>query len=189
MKNHEYGNAQICLSGHIVCPDISVFPEKVSAFCPGCGSETISECPSCHAPIRGTHYLVSPKYRLVQRGSLFSDNISSTSEIFGFDKRPDERLKVPAYCYKCGSPYPWTSRLLETADHITDLMEELSEVQKAQLKECFPNLLSNSVEAPYSALLASKLISLASSVAQGALRNLLENFLAESVILLLGWKD
>lgn len=189
MKNvYKYGTAQICTSGHLVCPDISAFPEKVSDFCSDCGSPVISKCPSCQAPIRGLHYLMSPEYRLVQHGSLFDGGITASNELYDWHQQPDEDFKVPAYCYQCGSPYPWTLRLLESADRITDLMDELSEKQKEQLKECFPNLLSNSVESSYSALLASKLLSLTSSIAQGALKNLLENFLAEPIILLLGWK-
>jgi len=42
-----YHTAQICLNGHIINESIEEYPEKNEKFCSLCGSETITECPSC----------------------------------------------------------------------------------------------------------------------------------------------
>lgn len=67
-------------------------------------------------------------------------------------------LKSPYYCHNCGEPYPWTQARLETADKIVDMLDELDDVQKKQLKETFPDLIVESPKTQLSALVAAKIM-------------------------------
>lgn len=65
---------------------------------------------------------------------------------------------LPYYCHNCGEPYPWTQARLETADKIVDMLDELDDVQKKQLKETFPDLIVESPKTQLSALVAAKIM-------------------------------
>ncbi len=77
MGDHE--TALICLNGHVISSGIESTPGVASDCCTSCGTRTISECPSWGEPIRG-------------------------------DCRPPVVIRLfttPAFCHKCGQPYPW----------------------------------------------------------------------------------
>jgi hypothetical protein len=71
--------AQICKNGHRITGSYLDFPEFRKAFCPQCGEPTITACPACNAPIKGS-------YR----------------EVFSVAEEP-----VPSFCDACGMAYPW----------------------------------------------------------------------------------
>jgi hypothetical protein len=45
---------QVCLSGHRINSNSLEFPVFNKAFCPDCGEPTITACPECQAPIKGS---------------------------------------------------------------------------------------------------------------------------------------
>lgn len=67
--------------------------------------------------------------------------------------------KVPAYCYHCGKPFPWTEALLQEADRIIDMADVLTSEQKSKLKETFPNLIAETQKTISSALTAGNILS------------------------------
>ena len=83
-----YDVAQICLHGHVVNDSMKLCPEDSKKHCDRCGAPTISKCPSCSVDIQG---------RLHVSGFIGS-------------ARP---LDPPAFCPKCGEPYPWTGKRVE----------------------------------------------------------------------------
>lgn len=94
-----YDTAQICLNGHAVTDSVRQAPERTQKSCDECGASTITQCPSCQAPVRGA-YVVPGVVAL------------------GF------RYTPPAHCHNCGAPYPWTAAALEAARELIDLSDE-----------------------------------------------------------------
>lgn len=89
---------------------ISSSKQNYSKFCKACGESTISKCEYCFSFIQGDY-----------------DN-----EFIGFDS-----FEKPYYCYECGEPYPWTSKLIEMAIEILFLDEDLSAKHKSIIKNAF----------------------------------------------------
>ena len=44
-------------------------------------------------------------------------------------------MKFPSYCKHCGQPYPWTQQKLIALGEVIELMDELNESDKNNLKE------------------------------------------------------
>ncbi|WP_370837405.1 DUF2321 domain-containing protein [Megasphaera sp.] len=94
--------AEICMNGHITTGNIEHNPERRETYCHICGAPTITECPSCHASIRGDYDLAD------------GDDI--------FSLRVPLRLTQPlAYCTKCGHPFPWTNSALSAAKELIQM--------------------------------------------------------------------
>ena len=86
----DYDVAQICENGHVANSMARDNPARNQDHCDKCGSPTIMACPSCQTKIRGFY---------------------SVPGVFGiFDK-----YAAPAFCYKCGKPFPWTAVGLRAA--------------------------------------------------------------------------
>ena len=112
-----YRIAQICMNGHCITDSVDANPERGQQFCDKCGSATITTCPSCGANIRGDYHVP---------GVL----------VAGF------RYKVPAYCYSCGKPYPWTQSAIESAVELIQEEEDLDATQKEKLVSSLPDIVS-----------------------------------------------
>src|SRR4051812_45107161 len=76
-----YDVGQICLNGHVINSHARQYSDMNSDYCPTCGEKTITQCPSCNTPIRGMFEVPG-----------VIDMVS--------------RYHAPAFCYKCGKPYP-----------------------------------------------------------------------------------
>lgn len=94
--------AEICMNGHITTGNIEHNPERRETYCHICGSPTITECPSCHASIRGD-------YDLADGDDIFSLRV------------PLRLTQPPAYCIKCGHPFPWTNSALSAAKELIQM--------------------------------------------------------------------
>jgi hypothetical protein len=114
MAESKHYTTQICLSGHVISPQLDNYPGVEEDYCSKCGAKTITACSKCQDPIRGV--------------SRYAD----TNE-----------YHRPAYCVKCGSPYPWTEAALKAAHDLAEELE-LSESETATLKATFPDLVSDS---------------------------------------------
>jgi hypothetical protein len=116
MSNGYYSVAQICRNGHTASQQFS--PDLGQKFCGKCGEETITECTFCASPIRGL--LITP-------GKL----------------RPKREYNPPSYCYECGKAYPWTEEKLNAAKDLAELLDELSEAEREQLKMSLDDLVAD----------------------------------------------
>jgi hypothetical protein len=95
--NARFYYAQIYLHGHVIMAG-GLDKIREDEHCELCGSRCIHRCEKCNAPIRGI--------RTMHGG---------------------EDYQVPAFCYRCATPYPWMRDRLETAhellwhdDHLTE---------------------------------------------------------------------
>ncbi|WP_288947488.1 DUF2321 domain-containing protein [uncultured Megasphaera sp.] len=158
----KYDIAQICTSGHVINSSCKNQPSACTDFCALCGSPTIKECPSCRASIPGDAYGSQVLFATLE------GTVTAPVKI-------NTEYTVPAFCSKCGKPYPWTAKFLENANKIVDLMDGLSPEQKEQLKETFPNLLVEKPESQYDALVAGTMIHQITSFGKDVLINLLKD--------------
>ena len=55
VRQSHYEQALVCLNGHLITDHLLSAPQRAAPFCKKCGAETISECPSCTAPIQGNY--------------------------------------------------------------------------------------------------------------------------------------
>src|SRR5258708_343098 len=100
------------------------FPEFNKKHCPKCGQPTIAACEHCKAQING---------HLFDSMSLHYD--------------------LPSFCHECGNPYPWTSRSIAAATEYADLIGELSDAEKSELKKDIDELVK---EGPRTVIAASR---------------------------------
>ena len=110
---------QICLNGHCITDALESFPESSESsesFCSKCGTQTITNCPTCNTAIRGAY------------------------QELGFASWA--KYKVPAYCYNCGKPFPWTRTALETMSEIIQEDSEIDPELQKSLTDALPDLVS-----------------------------------------------
>lgn len=107
-----YYTAVICKNGHC----ISSYKEQSNDnYCSQCGAELICNCQKCHESIRGLL-------------------ICDISYAFSYE--------VPAYCWKCGFPFPWTESALEATKSLILEDTELSQLEQNKLLESLPDIIS-----------------------------------------------
>lgn len=158
-ERYYYQNAQICKNGHIRNAHSNAHPEKSEQYCSICGEPVIQTCPYCDKPIRGALHVEVPKYQYAYHYDPYSDVQKHQAIRTGYnDKTVEKEISLPYYCPNCGKPYPWTESRLEAAEKIVDMLDELDDIQKKQLKETFPDLMVESPKTQLSALVAAKLM-------------------------------
>ena len=82
--------------------------------CDKCGAPTIRACLSCQRAIRGFYH----------------------SGVLGFGSKN----KAPAFCYKCGKPFPWTDAGLRAAEELADELDGLTSDERESLKKSLHDL-------------------------------------------------
>lgn len=151
-----YRIAQVCLNGHCITDALDANPECGQPFCDKCGAATITSCPSCGARIHGDYY--TPGLCVVG---------------FGY--------RVPAYCYACGEPYPWTQRAIEATEEIIQDEDELDDNQKEKLTSSLPNIISETPQTQVAIIRLKKAMSSAGKFTADALRQFAIDFGCELV--------
>lgn len=142
MNDKFYVPAQICLNGDICNSDMAYHQEVNKQYCPKCGQKTIDECQFCHTKLQGDYGCMS---RDILKGQLHF-------HVF-------KRLSTPpAYCHNCGKPYPWTEATMRAAEHIIDMLDDLTEDQKKQLVDFIPDIIVETPQSRYAALVYAKFL-------------------------------
>ncbi|MFC0417747.1 DUF2321 domain-containing protein [Cytobacillus solani] len=109
--------AQICLNGHVINDTYVKYPETNQKYCDKCGEKTIISCQNCHTDIRGYQYF---------------ENVIRMSMV-----------EPPSFCHECGKPYPWTEEKMAAAMELADLLDELTEQEKDDLKKSLDELVKD----------------------------------------------
>jgi hypothetical protein len=121
-------------------------------FCPNCGAETIDSCPNC-----------SEKIPFLDQSAIIQD------------------YKIPSYCFKCGSPYPWTTTLLDTARTIVHEDELLQDEQITEWCDCFPDIICQTPKTQLALIRYKKMVDKAASTTVNALKDLLVDVVSETI--------
>jgi hypothetical protein len=143
-----YDIAQVCTSGHVVNSMSASFTEGNRNFCQRCGAKTIRECEACQAPIPG----------------YFHSNVIS---IGGGETKP------PAFCGSCGAAYPWTEAGRIEWNELLDLDSDLSDDERARLKQSLDALIVDGPGTPRAALIVKRLLPKAGSEIANAAKSVL----------------
>ena len=155
MDDSHYDLAQICENGHVANSSARDYPISNQDHCDKCGSRTITACPACETEIRGTHH-VPDVIRL-------------------------RRYRAPAFCYKCGEPFPWTATSLRAAEEMADEMDALSDDEKESLKKTLPDLVRENPRARLAETRFKKLMKKAGREGVEGMRGLLTDIVSETV--------
>ncbi|HJH47457.1 MAG TPA: DUF2321 domain-containing protein [Bacteroides fragilis] len=147
-----YRNATICLNGHVVSPSKS----NAETFCSQCGNKTYSVCPQCNSPIRGLY------------------------DVEGVVVVGHRDYQKPYYCYNCGSPYPWTQKILDNAVELLSLDDELDSSSKELIKSAIPDLIVDTPTTPIAIAKYRKGIANAGQIIKDSLRQLLIDVISET---------
>jgi hypothetical protein len=146
-----FDTAQVCINGHEVNASTRLSPEFNEKFCSTCGSETITACPTCKAPIRG-HV----------RGSL------ATS------------YTPPKFCSGCGKAFPWTASTLHAARMYADELSDLTPEERQLLKGALDDLVKDTPATPLAAARFKKLLQKAGAGVLEAMRKLVIDIVSDT---------
>jgi hypothetical protein len=97
MVREGYDVAQICHNDHMANSSTQKMPEFNQKFCETCGAPTITTCPNCNEPIRGSYW-----------GGV----IGVTYE-------------APRFCINCGEPFPWAKLKIEAANALAKELDSI----------------------------------------------------------------
>ena len=155
MDDSYYDLAQICENGHVVNSSARDYPVSNQDHCDKCGSRTITTCPACETEIRGTHH------------------VPGVISFGGYT--------APAFCYKCGEPFPWTAAALRAAEDLADELDALSGVEKEALKDTLPELVRETPQARVAETRFKKLMRKAGAEGVEGMRGILTDIVSETV--------
>ncbi len=150
LDQSKHYTAQICVNGHIVSSQLNNYPGVEEIYCSKCGAETITACKACNEPLRGvSRYAHGDEY------------------------------KRPAYCFKCGLPYPWTEAALNAANDLTRELE-LSDSDADALRSTFQDLVSESAQTTVAASRFRRIVAKAGPLAADGFKTILVNVVTEA---------
>jgi hypothetical protein len=150
-----YDVAQICLNGHVTNEMSTRYPQFNKQFCEKCGERTIRQCPSCNSQIRGVYHM---------------DGV-----LGGIDYSP------PGFCFQCGDAFPWTTSRVEAAKELADSFDQLSEVEREQLKASVDDLIRENTRTPVAQSKFRKVLAKVGKEGVDGMRNILVDVLSEAV--------
>lgn len=154
MSDSYYDTAQMCINGHVVNSMAISVPQSNKKHCASCGAPTIKSCASCNSAIRGYYHI--------------------PGVIGGFHFYP------PSYCDNCGTAFPWTISSLEAARELADELEELTDEEKEQLKNSFPDLVKNTPKTVVAETRFKKLMKKAGAEAYDGMKSVLIDIVSET---------
>jgi hypothetical protein len=96
--------AVVCARGHVISDSISRDEDFDDApnFCQRCGARVLTKCPSARCPARILGHRLTGTWGSHQFS--LEENWRAFKRAFLGQRRPDP------FCWKCGKPYPWTTR-------------------------------------------------------------------------------
>lgn len=127
-----YDKAQICQRGHVGTAFALSQPITVKKFCTDCGSAMVDACDHCSAPLRSYRHIPGV--------------ISA------------HKPELPAFCYECGKPYPWTVERLDAAREFALELEGLSADERQALSKSLDDIVSDTARSPLAITRVKKLV-------------------------------
>ena len=146
-----YDVAQICQNGHVANSSSQNLPEFNQKFCERCGSVTITNCPDCNSPIRGSYW-----------GSMSG----------GYD--------VPSFCINCGQPFPWTKSKIQAAHELAQEIDNISDDDRIILQKSIDDLVKDSPSTSLAVTRFKKIMVKVGQTTAGMFREILVDFLSEA---------
>lgn len=157
--SNQYDTARFCLNGHLNNAFAGLSPDNNTPHCDQCGQRVIGECPKCKTSIRGDH----------------QESLSLT-------------FPTPAYCSRCGEPYPWTTATLAAASELISIEESLSPDERTALAKDLPDLISDTPRTKVAMARYRKLMQKAGAQFAGLMKDILVDIVSDVVAKGMGWK-
>ena len=154
MSDGHYDVGQICENGHVISGMAGTHPGHNQDFCETCGARTLVTCPCCSTTIRG------------QLPGMISFGRSYTA---------------PAFCFKCGKPFPWTLAGLRAAEELADEMDVLTDQEKETLKASVHDLVRETPKSQVAKTRFKKIMRKVGREGSEAMRSVLTTLVSESV--------
>lgn len=155
MDDSYYDVAEICRNGHVTNSMARDFPKSNQAHCDKCGAATITACPKCQTPIRGYYHV--------------------PGVIGGYD------YSAPAFCFACGTPFPWTASGLEAARELADELDGLSNDDRHVLKLSLDELVREGPKTAVAETRFKRIMRQTGKEGIDAMRHILVDIVSESV--------
>ena len=156
MSDGHHDVAQICENGHVANSMAHDYPNSNQNHCDKCGAPTIMACPSCQTAIRGFYHASAVI-------KMFND------------------YDAPAFCYKCGKPFPWTFARLRAAEDLADELDGLTSDDRESLKKSLHDLVWETPITPVAETRFKKIMRKAGKDGYESMRSLLTNIVSEVV--------
>lgn len=150
-----YHIAQICRNGHVINTSADRYPESNQDYCSKCGAPTIMHCEKCGAPIRGYY------------------EVPGVIGFFNYDR--------PSFCYKCGSPYPWTESALQAARDLAESLDGLDEQEVQELRRSLEDLVRDTPRTKVAETRFKRIMRKVGSDGYEAMRDIIINVVTEAV--------
>ena len=155
MSDSYYDVAQICENGHVANSMARDYPDINQDHCDKCGAPTIMACPSCQTEIRGFYHVPG---------------------FIGFTN-----YDAPAFCYKCGKPFPWTDARLRAAEDLADELAGLTSDERESLKKSLHHLIRETPGTPVAETRFKKIMRKAGKDGYEGMRSLLTDVVSDVV--------
>jgi hypothetical protein len=149
-RDEAYEPAQYCISGHLITYFAESEPDSTEDRCRRCGSPTITQCPKCKSIIRG-----------FKHGGM----------------SPTER---PAYCHRCGEPYPWMEQAVIAAKALAQTLAASPEDARL-LEASIDDMVRDTPAATVAAVRFKSMVAKAGQSVADAFRDILVDVLSEAV--------
>ncbi|MDA8120160.1 MAG: DUF2321 domain-containing protein [Gammaproteobacteria bacterium] len=156
--NSQYDTAQICLNGHVVNALSRLDSAANQDHCGKCGEKTMTACANCNAQVRGPR-------------------LPSPDDVFYVASPYD----VPAHCYQCGTPFPWTQRRLDAAHALADEFDALTPEEREQLKGTLPSLFVDTPRTVVAEFTFKRLMLKVGKAGSDAMRRIVVDVVSEAV--------
>ena len=151
-----YNTAQVCLNGHVITAR-TASREHTKKFCDRCGGETITNCPSCEAAIKGEY------------------EVDAVISFSGMEE-------PPKFCDSCGKPYPWTEKLLQAAEELAEEFEDLTPDERKTLTSSIHDVITQNPHQSVAEIRIKKLGTKIGEEGAGFLRDLLRGYVSEELL-------
>ncbi|MFC2050467.1 DUF2321 domain-containing protein [Chloroflexota bacterium] len=149
-----YRTAEVCPNGHVSTNSADEYPERREKFCSKCGEPTITQCPHCNTNIRGYYY------------------------VEGFIQRHE--YEPPAFCFNCGSPFPWTERKLAAAFELVKANGNLSDEELAQFRDDLDELTKDSPRVQIASLRFKQVMAKVGNFVADGVKDIVVDILSEA---------
>ncbi len=155
MDDSYYDVAQICENGHVANSMARDYPNSNQDYCDKCGAPTIMACPSCQTAIRGFYHVP---------GAIGV-----------------EHYAAPAFCHKCGKPFPWAAAGLRAAEALADELDGLTSEERESLKKSLHDLVRETPNTRVAETRFKKIMRKVGKDGYEGMRSLLTNIVSEVV--------
>ncbi len=149
-----YHIAEVCPNGHVSTSSVDANPECREEYCSKCGEKTITHCPNCNETIRGYY-----ECGVIVIGATFTP---------------------PAFCHKCGSPFPWTQRKIDSATELAEIGAKLTPEELAQFRSDLEELTKDSSRFQVASFRFKETLKKVGSSTASGIRDIIVDILSEA---------